>query len=96
MPTLPVQQAVKIAADFFDSMYPNHQFEEVLLEEILPSLNGEDWEVTIGYSRPIRTSTLKMLTTGEKTYERCYKIITVEGNNTHEVKSMKIREVETT
>ncbi len=79
-----VKEAAEKAAEYFTALYDD-QFKNVLLEEV--ELSGNYWLITLGYDHP---SPLPQFT---RKGPRAFKVFKVD-NETGEVVSMKIREVE--
>jgi len=83
---VPVQDAVRIAAQYFANII-QHQFNDLAVEEVDKTAN-DDWLITVGYS--MTTGTGFAALTGN--LPRLYKTITIDGK-TGEPLSMKIRKV---
>lgn len=79
-----VKEAAEKATEYFTNLYDG-QFKNVLLEEV--ELQGSYWLITLGYDMP---SPLPQFT---RKGPRGFKVFKVD-NETGEVVSMKIREVE--
>lgn len=48
-----MRQAVDIAFEAIQQLYPNSTLEDLLLEEVyLGAMNKGEWEVTLGFARP--------------------------------------------
>ncbi len=51
-----MRQAVNIAFEAIQQLYPNSTLEDLLLEEVyLGLMNKGEWEVTLGFARPYST-----------------------------------------
>jgi len=86
-----VKTAVKSALAFFQEMYPENNFKNILLEAVELSNDEKFWTVTIGFSRylPELASPLTQLSNGPTGYKRSYKVFTVDTESGI-VKSMKM------
>ena len=86
-----VKTAVKSAMVFFQEMYPENNFENILLEAVELSSDGYFWNVTIGFSRylPELSSPMAEITAGKTGYRRSYKVFTVDTESGN-VQSMKM------
>lgn len=85
-----VKKAIDYVADIFDSEKP----ENIGLEEVFLNEDKNQWEVTIGFSRPwdhAPRSALYSVMQDLARPRRQYKIVSID-NKTEEVKSIKIRE----
>ncbi len=93
------KQAAKVAIDFVEGFYQElgQSLQDVLLEEIEPSSDGNTWQITVGFSRLGRTNPGSslipevLLPRFERT--RQYKVVRVD-RATGEIHSMKIRKAE--
>jgi len=88
-----VKEAVEIAFKYFNDLYPNNNFEDILLEEIELSEDEKYWFVTIGYSvikQKKDTSPLSVAFGVTEKIERYYKIFKINNANKRVI-SMKIR-----
>lgn len=52
-----MKQAVEVAFDAIQELYPNMPLEDLLLEEVLlgGSTSRDEWEVTLGFAYPYRS-----------------------------------------
>lgn len=96
-PTVAKKIAAK-AVEFFNEFHAGNGVSDVEVEEIEPSDDGTEWNVTIGYARPARTYTpeaqlRRMLNQefGRAWKERDYKRITVRASDL-EVVRMSLHE----
>ena len=88
-----VKIAVKTAMSFFNEMYPDNDFKNILLEEIELSDDQSYWNVTIGFSKylPELSSPMAQITSGSAGHRRVYKIFKVDSKD-GTVKAMMIRD----
>lgn len=84
-----IEQAVRAAIAFFEDLYGNKGFSDVLMEEVRP-VDGEKWEVTLGYNRELVTTAAQEIMEGPQVV-REYKIFTV-GKTSGQVESVEMRE----
>lgn len=89
-----VKTAVDAAIRAINGFYPDKEFDELELEEIIPSEDGSYWLITLGYNVLNTYPPVGLAATlaPQKKYERKYKVIKVDAS-TYEVLSMKIREI---
>jgi len=85
-----VKEAVAKALQYMHDLYGSN-FSDFLLEELEPTEDGKFWLITIGFSRPVpSSSTLAELIRPKG--ERFYKIVKVD-TTTGEPISIKIRPI---
>ncbi|MFH1264552.1 MAG: hypothetical protein ABIK89_02410 [Planctomycetota bacterium] len=84
-----VKQAVTNALVFLEDMYQGEQIDEVRLEEVELSEDGDLWHVTLSFLRGRGQSGLAKAI-GSESRSREYKELTVMSR-TGDVRSMKIR-----
>lgn len=77
-----VKAAVKNALEHFKAIYDGPSYEDLSLEEV--QLEGNVWQITLGYSVPTRTHVLAA------TPYREYKTVSIDGAQGNFI-SMKIR-----
>jgi hypothetical protein len=87
MPDMGVRDAVREALSFFNDIYANEKFADVLVEEVEQS--GAEWHVTVGYSRETPQKDPLSAMAG-KSFVREYKTIIVDAAS-GDVHSMRFR-----
>ncbi|WP_411705151.1 hypothetical protein [Edaphovirga cremea] len=87
-----VKETVKIATNYIAELFANEQPFNIGLEEVTKDDINNQWEVTIGFSRPWDTPRPGFVTNLQPQQpNRQYKVVTI-SDTTGEVKSVKIRE----
>lgn len=87
-----VQEATRIAAEYFNNLYADEEFSDVLLEEVeRTDEEAPYWFITLGYTdqQKQKLGNLVARSTGKRHYKR-FQI----NAETGEMKAMKIRTVE--
>lgn len=82
-----VKEAVRVATGVLRDLYENAELEDLLLEEVERS--GEEWLVTLGFTRPSADTTFGLLAAPERAYKR----IKIDAD-TGEFLGMEIRELQ--
>lgn len=88
-----VKDAVKIAIEYVADVFSSENPENLGLEEVVLNEATDEWEITIGFSRPWDYPRPGVMTSMQPQHpKRQYKVVTVE-DETGEVKSIKIRDM---
>jgi hypothetical protein len=88
-----VKTAVLSAQNYLTSMQEllAEPLKDLGLEEVELSEDKQTWLITLGYNRPLETTSNVLLPPGFTTHQRVYKLIKVNAE-TGDVEAMKIRE----
>ncbi len=88
-----VKDAVKKALSYVAEVFEEDRPENIGLEEVVLNDETNQWEITVGFSRPWDYPKPGVLTNMQPQHpKRRYKIVTID-NDSGEVKSIKIREI---
>ncbi|NBC16918.1 MAG: hypothetical protein GVY18_06320 [Bacteroidetes bacterium] len=83
-----VKEAVQIAIDYFNDLYEDQNYENLLPEEVEYDEDKDLWRITLGYSK-----TVGLEKSGITFNPRHYKVFEINAE-TGKVLSMKIRTLE--
>ena len=90
------KEAVKIAKEYLSEMYDTSKLRDVLLEEVDMSEDGQLWQVTIGFTRHLESTSegpMATLIGSSGQYKREYRVFSLDVESGM-VKSMKMRSVD--
>ena len=82
-----VKQAVKIAFELLNDLYDGKKLADVMLEEVERSQDGQQWLITISFSRQMPSENI-MEAIGSRKYARSLKLFHIAAD-TGELVSMK-------
>ena len=85
-----VKNAVRTAMEYVHALYQDDKIDDVMLEEVELSTDGQFWLVTVSFVRPVAKSPIEAMT-GQHGAP-AYKVLTIHAE-TGNVHSMKIRTV---
>jgi hypothetical protein len=84
-----VKEAVRTALDYVSELFVDEDISHLGLEEVEYDEAADQWQVTVGFSRPwdYPTSSLAVLSGGINGPARSYKKLTIAGDKVVSVKS---------
>ena len=85
-----VKDAVRIAAEYVRDLFSDERIEDLRLEEVETSDDGENWFITLGFSRPELRRDSQPLIERLRPLEREYRQVHILAK-TGDVRSVKIR-----